>query len=86
MKRLLVLVFAIALAAFYAGTLTVRAENQPHMKSALEHLQAAKGELEAAEHDKGGHREAALKATEEAIKHTKEGIEFANKHEGHDKH
>ncbi len=80
MKRLFVLVLALVLAAFYAGTLTVRAENQPHMKAALEHLQAAKAELEKAEADKGGHREAALKATNEAIGHTKEGIEFANKH------
>ncbi len=54
MKRLFVLVLALVLAAFYAGTLTVRAENQPHMKAALEHLQAAKGELEKAEADKGG--------------------------------
>jgi protein involved in temperature-dependent protein secretion len=80
MKRLLVLVMAIALAAFYVGTLTVRAENQPHMRAALEHLQAAKAELEKAEADKGGHREAALKATNEAIGHVHEGIEFANKH------
>ncbi len=80
MKRLFVLVLALVLAAFYAGTLTVRAENQPHMRAALEHLQAAKGELEKAEHDKGGHREAALKATNDAIGHVKEGIEFGNKH------
>ncbi len=81
MKRLFVLVLALVLAAFYAGTLTVRAENQPHMKAALEHLQAAKAELEKAEADKGGHREAAIKATNEAIGHVKEGIEFANKHD-----
>lgn len=80
MKRLFVLVLALVLAGFYAGTLTVRAENQPHMKAALEHLQAAKTELEKAEADKGGHREAAIKATNEAIGHVKEGIEFANKH------
>ncbi len=80
MKRLFVLVLALVLAAFYAGTLTVRAENQPHMKAALEHLQAAKAELQKAEADKGGHREAALKATDEAIHHVHEGIEYANKH------
>ncbi len=80
MKRLLVLVLAVALAAFYAGTLTVRAA-QPHMRAALEHLQAAKAELEKAEADKGGHREAAIKATNEAIGHVKEGIEVgAEKH------
>ncbi len=80
MKRLLVLIIAITLIAVFTATWTVRAENQPHMRAALEHLQAAKAELENAEHDKGGHREAALKATNEAIKHVHEGIEFANKH------
>ncbi len=79
MKRLLVLVFAIALVAFYAGTLSVRAA-QPHMQAALEHLQAAKAELQAAEHDKAGHREAALKATEEAIHQVHEGIEAGRHH------
>jgi len=79
MKRLLVLMIAIALVAFYAGTLSVRAA-QPHMQAALEHLQAAKAELQAAEKDKGGHREAALKATEEAIHHVHEGMEFAKHH------
>ncbi len=76
MKRLFVLVLGVALAAFYAGTLTVRAA-QPHMRAALQHLEAAKAELEKAEADKGGHREAALKATNEAIGHVKEGMEFA---------
>ena len=79
MKRLFVLVLAVALAAFYAGTLTVRAA-QPHMRAALEHLQAARAELDKAEADKGGHREAAIKATDEAIGHVNEGIEFATKH------
>ena len=80
MRRLIVFVFAIALAAFYAGTQTVRAA-QPHMRAALEHLQAAKAELEKASHDKGGHRTAALKATEEAIAHAREGIAYDNTHE-----
>ncbi len=55
-------------------------EKQPHMQAALEHLQAARTELQAAEADKGGHREAAIKATDSAIEHTKEGIAYANKH------
>ncbi|HVP41864.1 MAG TPA: hypothetical protein VMS96_00435 [Terriglobales bacterium] len=80
MKRLLVLVIAVALVAFYAGTLSVSAEGQPHMRAALRHLEAAKAELEKAEADKGGHREAALKATNDAIGHVKEGMEYAEKH------
>lgn len=59
---------------------TASMEEQPHMRAALEHLNAAKAELEKAEADKGGHRVAALKATNEAIHHTEEGIKFANHH------
>jgi len=79
MKRLLVLAIAIAMVAFFSATVHVRAA-QPHMQAALEHLQAAKAELQAAEKDKGGHREAALKATEEAIHHVHEGIEVGRHH------
>ena len=55
-------------------------EDQPHMKAALEHLRLAKAELKQAKADKGGHRVAALKATNDAIHHTEEGIKFANHH------
>jgi hypothetical protein len=80
MKRLIVLLIVVGLLGFYAGSLKVSAA-QPHMQAAMEHLKAAKAELEQAEHDKGGHREAALKATEEAIHHVHEGIEYgAHKH------
>src|ERR1700760_453459 len=56
------------------------AENQPHMRSALQHLQAAKAELEAAERDKGGHRTKAQQLTQQAIDEVKAGISFANEH------
>jgi len=56
-------------------------DDQPHMKAALEHLKKAKEELELAKHDKGGHRVAAIKATDSAIAHVKEGIEAGEKHE-----
>ena len=56
------------------------AEPQPHMRAALSNLEAALGELKSAEHDKGGWRVAAVKATEQAIKDTRRGIEFDNKH------
>ena len=59
---------------------TASVEEQPHMRAALEHLRAAKAELEQAEADKGGHRVSALKATNDAIHHTEEGIKFANHH------
>jgi hypothetical protein len=71
----------VAALAFAAGLLTATAgfawyehQDQPHMTSALNHLQMADKELKAAEHNKGGHREKAQEATESAIMHTQEGI------------
>lgn len=55
-------------------------DDQPHMQAALEHLRKARAELDAAIPDKGGHRAAAIKATNDAIKHTEEGIAYANAH------
>ena len=55
-------------------------EIQPHMREALEALQAARHHLEQAEPDKGGHRVAAIKAVDNAIRHTQEGIGYANRH------
>jgi len=55
---------------------------QPHMKAALESLQAAKAQLDKATSDKGGHRAKALQATKEAIEQVKKGIEFDNEHGG----
>jgi hypothetical protein len=46
---------------------------EPHMTAALEHLQAAKAELERASHNKGGHRERALGLVDQAIRQVQEG-------------
>ena len=80
--KLLVLAVILALFTIPTAVATSAApvENQPHMKEALEALRAARHHLEQAEADKGGHRVAALKACDEAIKHTEEGIQFANTH------
>ena len=43
------------------------AEAHPHIRAALNELREAKGELQSAAHDFGGHRADALKATDEAI-------------------
>jgi hypothetical protein len=56
-------------------------EDQPHMQAALEALQQAKHHLEEAKHDKGGHRAAALRDVNDAIKHVREGMEAGEKHE-----
>jgi acyl-CoA reductase-like NAD-dependent aldehyde dehydrogenase len=83
---------AIAL-GMIAGSFAFAEERQPHMQAALEHLQKARAELQAAEHDKGGHREKALTLTDQAIKHVQEGMAYDRSHEGkkdhdhdHDKH
>ena len=73
---------AALLALIVAGTMMVRlaiAENQPHMEAALEHLRAARAELEKAEHDKGGHRARAQQLVNDAIKQVEEGIKAGNK-------
>jgi len=77
-KRLVVMIVALCLITGFAAG--VWAERQPHMRAALEHLRAARAELEAAAHDKGGHKIAALKAIDQAIEQVKEGIRYANTH------
>jgi hypothetical protein len=56
--------------------------DQPHMQAALQALEEAKRHLLEASHDKGGHRVKALKLTEEAIEHVKEGIRYDRTHGG----
>lgn len=50
---------------------------QPHMASALDHLQAAKSELQVASHDKGGHRVRAIRLIDDAIAEVQAGEEHA---------
>ena len=54
--------------------------DQPHMQGALADLQAARGELQAALPDKGGHRANAMRLTNQAILETEAGIGFAATH------
>ena len=56
------------------------AEPQPKRRDALEHLRAAAGSLEAADRDKGGHREKALELTRSAINQVEAGMKFDNRH------
>ena len=51
------------------------ASDQPHMQSALDHLNQAKGNLEAATSDKGGHRIKAIGYVNKAIDEVKKGLE-----------
>ena len=58
----------ILLSVLALGLNSARAD-QPHMRRALEHLRAARGELESAEHNKGGWR-----LTDRAIHETEAGM------------
>jgi len=61
------------------GADAVEVEAQPHMWVALDMLNAAKGQLEKATPDKGGHRVKAIALTKDAIAETKKGIAYDNK-------
>jgi hypothetical protein len=72
-KVILGLILSVFGVAFAIGC----ASAQPHMRSALDHLLAARSELEAATPSKGGHRERAIELVNGAIEHVQAGIEFA---------
>ena len=50
---------------------------QPHMGEALAFLQSARGELQAATPNKGGHRERAMALIDNAIGEVRAGIAYA---------
>jgi hypothetical protein len=50
---------------------------QEHMRAALDALRTARSELQQAEANKGGHREAAIRLVDQAIDETQRGIDFA---------
>jgi hypothetical protein len=54
--------------------------DQPHMEAALDKLQSARSNLEAATDDKGGHRVKALEHVNKAIDEVKRGIEYDRTH------
>jgi hypothetical protein len=80
MFKVLAIVASVGLFAFMAGRVAGKSPDQPHMRAALESLRAARHHLDEAEADKGGHRAAAIRATDQAIKHTEEGIRYAEGH------
>jgi hypothetical protein len=68
--------FAIIAAVAAMGLDSARAD-QPHMRRALEHLRAARAELQSAEHNKGGWRARALSNVDKAIADTEKGMAVA---------
>ena len=80
-SRSRVIVAVLLCAVLVSGFLLGRASaDQPHMQAALEHLRMAKGVLERAESDKGGHRVKALALVNDAISQVERGIEFDRRH------
>ena len=56
------------------------AHRQPNMRRALADLENARAQLNAATANKGGHRQNALQAVDEAIGHVQSGIDYDNSH------
>ncbi len=54
--------------------------NQPNMMAAVGSFERAHGWLDRAEHNKGGWRDAAIKATDTALAETIRGCQFADTH------
>ena len=65
-------IVALTSGAFIAGCAVAA---QPHMFNALSALQNARGELQVAEHNKGGHRVEALEFINRAINQVQLGID-----------
>ena len=76
----LALIAMLAVAVGRGAIVPASAENQPRMQQALGELRAAAASLEAATHDKGGHRAKALELTRAAIGQVEAGIKFDNRH------
>ncbi|HLY88659.1 MAG TPA: hypothetical protein VKQ27_06710 [Acetobacteraceae bacterium] len=64
-------VVGVAVISFAGGAVVAA---QPHMTNALHALENARGELQVAERDKGGHRVNALRLINEAISEVQAGI------------
>jgi hypothetical protein len=69
------LVVPVLVVLFVVGCVTGR--GQPHMRAAIDHLQAARAELQSAVADKGGHRAKAKELVDRAIGEVEAGMEYA---------
>ena len=81
MKLHRLVIALLVITAIASGFVAGRASaDQPRMQAALEHLKRARTELEKADRDKGGHRENALRLTNEAIAEVERGVRFDRHH------
>ncbi len=67
----------LVVGVFFMSFLASCASGQPHMQSALDHLVAARHELQSATADKGGHRVRAIALIDEAVTEVERGLEYA---------
>ena len=65
---------ALGLALMGSAASATAQVDQPHMQKALADLQAARAELNAAAHDKQGHRGRAIQIVDQAIGEVRAGI------------
>ncbi len=72
-KKVVVLVLVVGL--MMSSAVAGYAMDQPRMMAALDHLRAARAELERASHNKGGHRVEAIKMIDRAIVQVQKGME-----------
>jgi len=80
-KKKSLLSVALFAAVLSGGFLAGRASaDQPHMQAALDALQVAERELEAADNDKGGHRVKAIGHVRKAITEVEKGTRFDRRH------
>jgi len=70
-------IIVLLVGLFLGATFSLAFGDQPHMYNALNHLRAAKVDLEKATPNKGGHRERAMQLIDQAIYQVEEGIKFA---------
>ncbi len=56
-------------------------ERHPRLRAALHELREARKELKEADHDFGGHREEAVKATDHAIEQIEKALKWAHEHD-----
>jgi hypothetical protein len=79
MIRLWTVAFLAVVAACLApaGTVCAGGKPHPHLHQALYELREARGELNAAPHDFGGHRKAAVGAVDAAIRELEQALKFS---------
>jgi len=68
MKKKMMSILAITVLMLAFTPTSPAFERHPHIRSAIRALEEARGELQTAAHDFGGHRVEALRAVDEAIK------------------